>query len=273
MARSDKQIFIGTLTSTKLGKGPALVATPYVPDLDFFRNRGARDIFPVWRDSASTSANLSAGLCAALSGVLGEFTVEEFIGYLYAIGGTSAFTAKFAEFLAEQAGPIRIPITKNRDLFAKVARFGRGLLHWHTFGERFDGRQLKLSAKVLRPISGRPESFKFDADLNELIVGNGRVGPVSREVYEFEVSTFKVLQNWLGNRSAGGRGRTSSPLDAIRYDEWEFTDELLLVISILQHTVDVTPEAQALLDEVLAGDIFLASELPEPSAAERLAPK
>lgn len=123
------------------------------------------------------------------------------------------------------------------------------------------------------PITGQPDSFKYDSGKRELAVGNGLVSGISPEVWAFEVSGLKVLQSWLDNRSASGSGRTSSPLDAIRYKEWEFTDELLLVISILQHTVDVTPDAQALLDKVLAGDVFLGSELPQPTDAERKAPR
>lgn len=271
--RSDKQLFLGTLTSTKLGKGPALVATPYVPDLDFFRNRGARDIFPMWRDAAATMGNISPAVKRTLETSLGNLTVADIFAYAYGICSTSAFSATFGAFLSEQAGPLRLPITKERAIFEEVVALGSDLLHWHTFGGRFGASELRLSAKELEPISGRPESFRFDCERNELVVGNGRIGPVSRDVYEFEVSSLRVLQNWLGNRSAGGRGRTSSPLDAIRYEEWEFTDELLLVISILQHTVDVTPQAQALLDQVLAGDVFLASELPQPTDAERSAPR
>ena len=72
---------------------------------------------------------------------------------------------------------------------------------------------------------------------------------------------MKPLQKWLGYRMARRQGRTSSPLDAMSYDEWAFTDELLRVINILQHTVDLTPRASALLDRVLAGDLFTAEEL------------
>lgn len=271
--RSDKQIFFGTLTSTKLGAGPALVATPYVPDLHFFRNRGARDIFPMWRDREGTSPNMSIAIKRALQEVLGPLEASDIIAYIYALTGTPAFTDGFSDLLAERAGPVRLPITKDRSSFDEVADFGRELLHWHTFGERFGTTPLTLSAREISPITGRPGSFFFDAVALELVVGNGRIGPVSREVYDFEVSSFKVLQNWLGNRSARGRGRTSSPLDAIRYREWEFTDELLLLISILQQTIDVTPRAQALLDRVTAGEVFLASELPQPTDAERSAPR
>ena len=273
-ARSDKQVFLGTLTSTKLGAGPALVATPYVADLDFFRGSyGAKNIFPLWRDASATAANVSAKVRQGLEAAMGSLKPDDIFAYVYGMAGTSAFTATFCEPLAEQAGPIHVPITKDPSLFAKVVALGRELLHWHTFGERFGNSDLPLSATELAPIVGRPTTFGFDASTQELTIGDGRVGPVSQEVFDFEVSGFKVVQNWIGNRLAQGRGRTSSPLDAIRYEEWEFTAELLLLISTLQHTVDATPRAQELLDKVLEGDLFLASDLPQSSDVERSAPR
>lgn len=208
-----------------------------------------------------------------LKEILGPIAIDHFVGYLYGIGGTRAFADTFSGLLAQQAGPIRIPITTNRQLFDEVSSLGTKLLHWHTFGERFGRGEIQITATEISPISGRPSSFGYDSRTNELTVGGGRVGPVTQDVYDFEVSGFKVLQNWLGNRTAEGRGRKSSPLDEIRYEEWTFTDELLLVIAILQHTVDVTPQAQALLDEVLDGEVFLAAELPQPTDAERKAPR
>lgn len=273
-ARSDKQIFLGTLTNTKLGKGPALVATPYIPDLHFFRGSyGAKNIAPLWRDADATAPNISAKVRESLEAELGKIKPDDLAAYVYGLAGTAAFTSTFAEPLSEQKGHIHVPITKDRGLFDEVASFGRDLLHWHTFGERYGSKEVTGPAKVVEKITGQPDKFTYDANSRELSVGTGKVSGVTAEVWSFEVSGLKVLQSWLDNRSASGSGRTSSPLDSIRYEEWEFTDELLLVIAILQHTVDVTPDAQALLDKVLAGDVFLASELPQPTDVERSAPR
>lgn len=267
-------MLLGTLTSTKLGKGPALVATPYIPDLHFFRGSyGAKNIVPLWRDAAATTPNLSPRVREALEEVLGTLDPDGPLAYIYGLAGTSAFTATFSGPLSEQKGHIRVPITKDRGLFDEVVVFGRMLLHWHTFGERYAAEDAPGSAKVLIPITGRPDRFAFDAGKQELTVGVGKLSNVSPEVWSFEVSGLKVLQSWLDNRSASGSGRTSSPLDAIRYEEWEFTEELVLVIQILQNTVDATPQAQELLDRVLAGEVFLASDLPRPTEAERSAPR
>ncbi len=272
--RSDKQVFLGSLTSTKLGKGPALVATPYVPDLDFFRGSyGAKNIVPLWRDQSATCPNIGGKLRETLQDVLGVLLSDDVFAYVYGIAGTAAFAATFDEPLAEQKGHIRVPITKDRGLFDEVASFGRDLLHWHTFGERYGTTKLTGPAHVTSAITGQPDVFTYNALSSELRVGTGVVASVSPEVWAFEVSGLRVLRSWLAKRSASGSGHTSSPLDAIRYEEWDFTDELLLVISILQHTVDVTPDAQKLLEKVLAGDVFLASDLPMPKDFEKRAPR
>lgn len=272
--RSNKQIFFGTLTNTKLGKGPALVATPYVPDLHFFRGSyGAKNIAPLWRDADATAPNTSAKVRDALESELGKIKADDLAAYMYGLAGTAAFTSTFADPLSEQKGHIHVPITKDRGLFDEVTAFGRDLLHWHTFGERYGSKKLAGPAKVVEEITGQPDKFIYDANSRELTVGTGIVSGVSPKVWAFEVSGLKVLQSWLDNRSASGSGRTSSQLDVIRYEEWGFTNELLLVIAILQHTVDVTPDAQALLDKVLSGDVYLAAELPQPTDAERSAPR
>ena len=87
------------------------------------------------------------------------------------------------------------------------------------------------------------------------------------------MSGLKVLQSWLGYRMTKRKGKKSSPLDDIRPTKWTFTDELLLLLHTLEYTVQVTPTAAALLEEVVAGPTFLASELPTPTDAERKAPK
>lgn len=262
---SESQVFLTTLAATTpLGSGPVLVASPYVPDMATFRGAyGGKDIFPLWVGAGPGEPNLGPSLLDSLAGVLGEgIGPNEIVQYLYGIGGTAAFSERFAEELAVAAGPVHLPITKDRALFGAVATLGKELLAWHTWGERYTDRPIPLGpATEVAKIAGKPEHFGYDAASQTLTVGNGAITPVSPEVWDFEVSGMKPLQKWLGYRMAQRQGRTSSPLDAITYDEWAFTDELLLVVSILQHTVDLTPRAAELLERVLAGSLFTAEEL------------
>lgn len=50
------------------------------------------------------------------------------------------------------------------------------------------------------------------------------------------------------------------------------TEELLEVLWTLEHTLEREPQATALLNKVLAGELIAASELPQPSPLERQAP-
>ena len=59
--RSARQVFLTTLTSTKLGRGPALTVTPYIPDLHHFSGRGAKDVMPLHRDSTRADTQRHSG--------------------------------------------------------------------------------------------------------------------------------------------------------------------------------------------------------------------
>jgi hypothetical protein len=69
-------------------------------------------------------------------------------------------------------------------------------------------------------------------------------------------------------------GRQSSPLDEIRPTVWPaaFTEELLRVIWILEHTVTMQPALDRLLDRVVGSPVVPADELPTPTDEERKAP-
>jgi hypothetical protein len=51
------------------------------------------------------------------------------------------------------------------------------------------------------------------------------------------------------------------------------TDELLELLWVLEATVALFPELAQTLAEIVAGDLFLAAELPQPTGEERKPPK
>ena len=274
-ARGPHQVFLTSMTSTKLGHGMVLTVSPYIPDLHHFRNLyGAKDVMPLYCDANGQSANITDGLLEVLGEQFGiEATAEDLLAYVYALGGTAAFSERFGGYLAEGAGPIRIPITTSTDLFDSAVKIGRDLLWWHTWGERFtpSGQtQLPISpAQVITPVEGMPDAFEYDPETHHLTIGTGVFGPVSPEVWEFEISGLKVLRSWLGYRMKNRKGRKSSPLDDIRPAQWTQTDELLRLLAILNHTVQVTPATAKLLDDILASPLIPATDLPTPTPTQR----
>ena len=277
--RGERQVFLTTLTSTKLGQGPAVTATPYVPDLDHFRGSyGAKNVMPLHRNPSGVEPNVSDGLLAVLSEqVGGEASAEDLLAYVYALAGTAAFSVRFNDELAEAAGPIHIPITADPDLFWRAVTLGRDLLWWHTWGERFapegQSRLPEGQAMEVDPVEGMPDDFDYDPETLTLAVGTGAFAPVSPEAWDFEVSGLRVLRSWLGYRMKTRKGRKSSPLDDIRPTRWTQSNELLLVLSVIEHTVEITPKAAALLDQIVNGPLIPASDLPTPTAANRKPPR
>ena len=272
-----RQLFLTTRISSTLGRGPGLTVTPYIPDINSFGGRGTH-VVPVYRDCDGRLPNLASGLTAALGKQFNsEVAPDELLSYVYAIAGTEAFGIRFDEELAEVAGPIHVPITADRNLFERAVELGRELIWWHTWGKRLapvgKTRLPPGRAKEIAPVRGMPEKYNYDPAAQVLTVGTGTFGPVTPEVWSFEVSGLKVVNSWLGYRMKTRKGRKSSPLDKIRPTRWTQTDELLRLLAILDHTINLTPTAAALLDEILANPLIPATDLPTPTPDQRKPPK
>ena len=272
-AHWERQVYFTSLLSKFLGDGPALTACAMLPDLDHFSGRGAKDTLPLYRTDDASEPNILPGLLDQLTKTYGrEITPEDFAAYLYGVLAHPAFTERYSEQL--ETRELRVPMTKDWDLFEVLREAGVKLLRLHSYGERFvpdgepRGRVPTGSARCTKAIPGTaddyPESFRYDAAARTLHVGLGKFAPVALEVFEFEVSGLKVVQSWLRYRRKNGAGRKSSPLDKIHPEQWtsEFTTELLELLWVLEATVEGYPKQRDLLEAVLAGDCFRTDELP-----------
>jgi hypothetical protein len=179
-----------------------------------------------------------------------------------------------------RARPI-LPLTQDSGLFAECAALGRRLIWLHTYGERcvppgaIPGR---IPPGVARCQIGTPadpahypDRFDYDPATQELRIGKGLFAPVRREVWNFSISGFEVVKSWLAYRMRGRSGKKSSPLDDIRPERWEFDGELLELLWVLDHTIDLQPALATALQAVLAGGLFAAAELPQPDETQRRA--
>jgi hypothetical protein len=283
-AHSERQIYLSSMFQRPLGNGPAMTCSGEILDLNHFCNRGAKDCIPLYRNSATTQPNILPGLLEALNKAFGrKITPEDLAGYVYAILAQPEYTRRFAEELASKE--VRVPLTKDKKLFAKVSEFGKELIWLHTYGERLHnadhpaGQIPKGKAQCIKAVSDQeskyPNEFQYDETTKKLHVGDGEFAPVPLAVWEFEVSGFKVVQSWLGYRMRERSGKKSSPLDDIRPRVWtrEFTRELLELLWVLEITIAGYSKQQQLLEAVLEGDLFTAAELPAVPDEVREAPK
>ena len=280
---SPKQVFVTSLLTGVIGKGPAATVCSAPPDKHHFRGSyGGKDVIPLWRDAETTTANITASFVAALRNEYGKAPrPEDIFAYAYAVLANPGYVKRYEEEL-QVPGP-RLPITRDKALFERGAALGRDLLRWHTQGERFreKGDKFKLtgSAKVTTSIPTKSanyaEKHKYDDKKQLLRVGDGEIGNVSPEVWSFSVSGLQVVKSWLDYRMKKGAGKKSSPLDDVRPDRWteEMTRELVDLLWVLEHSLASYPALDAWLDEVLAGLLFTGDEIPKPTDAERKEPK
>ena len=277
-AHGPKQAYITSFLTEIVGTGPTAVAVAAVPDLHHFRGSfGGKHVIPLYRDVEATQPNVTGGLIERIAGVHGSgVTAERLFAYAYTLLAQPAYVERFWDELEQP--PPRLPITKDASLFGRVSDLGERLLNLHTYGERFRGPgrgdtppgEARCTKEV--PPAPLPEGHSYDAETRTLHVGDGEFAPVSREVYGYSISGFHVVKSWLDRRKRDRSGRKSSPLDEIRPERWEFAEELLQLLWVLEETVRLQPDGAALLDEVCASDVFTADELPTPTDAERQPP-
>ena len=279
-----RQIYLTSLLTGVLGSGPAAVAAGELPDNDHFRGSfGARHIIPLYRDAEEEETNVAAGLLETMADALGSpVSAEALFAYAYGILAQPAYVERFWDEL--EMPPPRLPITKEAHLFRQVSRHGARLLYLHTYAKRFGvaddpernhGFVPHGAARCVEAVSTEryPEGFSYDPDTQVLKIGDGKFSPVAPEVWGYSVSGLQVVRSWLDRRKPNPSGRRSSPLDEIRPERWEFTEQLLELLWILERTVALQPEGEELLVKTLGSPLFSAQELPSPTAEERSPPE
>ena len=167
-SHSEEQVYMTSLLTAVLGHGPATVASAELPDLHYFCGRGAKDVIPLWRDAEATQPNLAAGLFETLRVAYGTaVSARGLFEYAYGILAQPAYVEMFWDKLGVPRP--RLPITKDPELFHRVAQHGRRLIYLHTYGERFegpddDGSVPQGAARCTKAVSLEryPKSFSYD---------------------------------------------------------------------------------------------------------------
>lgn len=280
---SDRQLFLVTQSKSETGNGSTAFASAYMVDFNAFSGRGSR-VAPLWRDADATEPNLNKDLLEQLTAQQDALAPEDVFYYLVGILGPAAFAKRFSDELLELNA--RVPITREPVLFAEVAEFGRRWVEASTYGKRAAKRNrygvpepaiLGGRAYIASGSSSAPEDYpvnggEYDAQTNTLRIGpEGEIRDVSPEVYWYELSDMHLIGRFFETRGAPyPKVNDDEELALIRPERWEFDEELLRLIHLIEFFIDSEPEGAQLLERVLNSKLILASDL-EPLDPESLA--
>lgn len=268
------QVYIVEQHVHRISDGPALLFSALMPDNDHFNNRGGRT-FPFLHPDGSP--NVATGLIDALSTLYGaEMTARDLLNYVAGIAGHPSYTDRFEDEL-ETPG-IRVPLTADAELFQKVAKVGSAVIWAHAFGNapidgvpasvlfaKDDPRRITLRVAI----KSLPKGLEYDAGAQELVIGGGRFGPISEEVFNFTVGGRNVLKSWVDYRAKEPAGKRTSPLDDVSPTAWEseWSQDLVEILSVLTRLVEFEPEQAELLAAVLDGGLLTTVALASAGAA------
>jgi hypothetical protein len=287
------QVYLTTMHARGPGIGPAVTAAAHLPISGHFNGNGAGDIFPVWLNPEASQPNILPGLLDHLTAVLGRsISALDLVSYIAGITSHPGYSRKFQAELRE--GAIRVPITTHPDLFEAASELGAQVIWAQTFGQCMADEERGRPAygpvgiaQVTDPIPATPLFYEatWHAASNELHLGDGRVSPVTANVWNYQVAPWLVLQRWLSYRQAkpARRRRREDPqasiLVGIGPTEWEpaWTNELLRVIWAIEILLAIEPKQAAVLSDIMAHghfvtvqDLAALSVLPVPALASRL---
>lgn len=275
LTASDEQVFVVEQHAHPIINGPALVFTSLIPDMHYHSGRGGR-VLPLYRDTEAATPNVTPDLLRFMTGLLKcSVAALDLVAYMAAIAAHPAFTRIFASDLKNPG--IRIPVTANQDLWVEAVRIGAEVLWLHTYGERCvdpsAGRpQAAPRMRAGRPSvlvgipdteGGMPDSIGYDESTGTLYVGDGRIGPVSREIWTYEVAGMQAVKHWFGYRKKNPSGKRLSPLDYIVAKSWTpaMTTDLLDLLNVLGRCVALEPLQEEILDRIAGGPLITVDDL------------
>ena len=154
------------------------------------------------------------------------FGPEDIFYYAYAIFHSPTYRSRYAEQLKIDFP--RLPLTSDKNLFKELVGFGNELVNLHLLGENpFDKSKTifedtsKWNVKIGGEKPGDLDDWKvadirYDEKTKRVYVNPGQYFEgIEKEVWEFMIGGYQVLDKWLKDRKKAGR--VLSPDDTTHY--------------------------------------------------------
>jgi len=179
-----------------------------ITDLNLFY-RGGNVTFPLYlypaedlynNNQAKTykrQVNIEQGVFEVLQKEYGKSPKpKQIFYYIYAVLYSNIYRQKYAEFLKTDFP--RVPFCADYDLFCAMGKLGKQLVELH----------LTKSANPDKPVAkfegkgdNLVESVKYDVKKSLVFINNKQYfGPVSKDVWEYQIGGYQVMDKWLKDR-------------------------------------------------------------------------
>ncbi|MFJ6522277.1 type ISP restriction/modification enzyme [Streptomyces filamentosus] len=202
--------------------GPPLLVTGALPEGRSPAGRPGR-IRPLFRRLGGAEPNLAPGL----------------LGFLGERCGRAVGAVEWAAWAAAAAVPspagCRVPLPVDAAAWEAGTALGRELLDVQLRGALTGTRPRLPGGRrpyVRAALPARPEVWAYDSEGEVLEIGGGRISPVPEAAWEYRVGGVRVLEQWLGRRTAQAE---PGSLEAVGPAAWpqEWTSELLDLVTVL----------------------------------------
>lgn len=218
-------------------------ANPYLFPLYIYSEEDKQSIFT----SAKKEANFSPEFIKEISHKLGYTPIPETIFYyIYAVLHSPNYRQRYAQFLKIDFP--RIPLTNNQELFNQLAEKGEILVNLHlmkelpkiktTMANFINSEDLPMFAQEKGEFhyqgDGKNEvtQVKYDENKQQILINKDcYFCDVDKQLWEFKIGGYQVLDKWLKDRKKANLTLTEN--DIIHYQN---------ILIVLQETIKTMTE-------------------------------
>lgn len=202
----------------------------YLFPLYLYPDPDQNDLFNHLKESKERKPNISEKIFSALSETYKtKPSPEDIFYYIYAVFYSNTYREKYAEFLKTDFP--RVPFTKDKRLFKKLAVYGKRLADLHLM------RSPELDSPVIK-FQGtgdkRVDKIKYDKKGERVYINNDQYFEGLKEnIWQYQIGGYQVCNKWLKDR----KGRILSLDDVKHYCK---------VATAIEHTINI----QKSIDEI-----------------------
>ena len=214
----------------------------------FVSNRGAGSVIPLYLYNAkggiSKTPNIDPSMIEKLSRAYGtEPTPEDIFYYIYGVLHSNTYREKYAELLKIDFP--KIPFTEDHNLFLKIGVIGKQLADRHLMKpDVFDTSSIKYQGRGDHKV----EKIGYDEEKHRVVINKKQYfEPVSKEVWEYQIGGYTVMQKWLKDRRH----------DVLTMDD---VSHYRYIGEALGKTIELQKEIDELYGEIEAGEIINLSK-------------